>query len=195
MEIDIIKRETTGMGPNVYHENDTIAKYEIMDGAPVRGEPLSVSFFLFSSQLVTKWVSEINTVCVGTLGESIPIRLFLAGYEMTPTMRDINKKFSVRYYLNLVLIDEEERRYFKQQVGRLNVSPNKRQRELIKEQTRQLKSELVACRSLKKDETKFKLLLLRFWQLMKTRGLPSSVVPFVFNYLFEIKTLNLHASA
>lgn len=68
----------------MYHENDTIAKYEIMDGAPVRGE-------------------------------SIPIRLFLAGYEMTPTMRDINKKFSVRYYLNLVLIDEEERRYFKQQ--------------------------------------------------------------------------------
>ena len=38
MEIDIIKRETTGTGPSVYHENDTIAKYEIMDGAPVRGE-------------------------------------------------------------------------------------------------------------------------------------------------------------
>lgn len=68
--------------------------------------------------MVTKLVSEINTVCVGAVGESIPIRLFLAGYEMTPTMRDINKKFSVRYYLNLVLIDEEERRYFKQQVGR-----------------------------------------------------------------------------
>lgn len=50
------------------------------------------------------------------VGESIPIRLFLAGYELTPTMRDINKKFSVRYYLNLVLIDEEERRYFKQHV-------------------------------------------------------------------------------
>ena len=50
-------------------------------------------------------------------GESIPIRLFLAGYDLTPTMRDINKKFSVRYYLNLVLVDEEERRYFKQQVS------------------------------------------------------------------------------
>ena len=50
-------------------------------------------------------------------GESIPIRLFLSGYELTPTMKDINKKFSVRYYLNLVLVDEEERRYFKQQVG------------------------------------------------------------------------------
>ena len=49
-------------------------------------------------------------------GESIPIRLFLSGYELTPTMRDINKKFSVRYYINLVLVDEEERRYFKQQV-------------------------------------------------------------------------------
>lgn len=49
-------------------------------------------------------------------GESIPIRVFLAGYDLAPTMRDINKKFSVRYYLNLVLMDEEDRRYFKQQV-------------------------------------------------------------------------------
>lgn len=48
-------------------------------------------------------------------GESIPIRVFLAGYDLTPTMRDVNKKFSVKYYLNLVLVDEEERRYFKQQ--------------------------------------------------------------------------------
>ncbi|XP_045111580.1 vacuolar protein sorting-associated protein 26B-like isoform X1 [Portunus trituberculatus] len=84
MEIAIIKRETTGSGPNTFNENETIAKYEIMDGAPVRGE-------------------------------SIPIRVFLAGYDLTPTMRDINKKFSVRYHLNLVLVDEEERRYFKQQ--------------------------------------------------------------------------------
>ena len=63
-------------------------RYEIMDGAPVKGE-------------------------------SIPIRVFLAGYDLTPTMRDINKKFSVKYYLNLVLVDEEERRYFKQQVSTL----------------------------------------------------------------------------
>ena len=53
---------------------------------------------------------------VSSLGESIPIRLFLAGYELTPTFKDVNKKFSVRYFLNLVLVDEEERRYFKQQV-------------------------------------------------------------------------------
>ena len=34
---------------------------------------------------------------------------------MTPTHRNINNKFSVKYFLNLVLVDEEDRRYFKQQ--------------------------------------------------------------------------------
>ncbi|KAF7637662.1 hypothetical protein Mgra_00002920 [Meloidogyne graminicola] len=84
MEIAILKRESVGNGPNVFNESDNIAKYEIMDGAPVKGE-------------------------------SIPIRLFLAGYDLTPTMRDVAKRFSIRYFLNLVLIDEEDRRYFKQQ--------------------------------------------------------------------------------
>jgi len=41
--------------------------------------------------------------------------LFLSGFDITPTFRDVNMKFSARYYLNLVLIDEENRRYFKQQ--------------------------------------------------------------------------------
>ncbi|MCD9646692.1 Vacuolar protein sorting-associated protein 26A [Datura stramonium] len=52
---------------------ETLAKFELMDGAPVRGE-------------------------------SIPIRLFLSPYELTPTYRNINNKFSVKYYLNLVLV-------------------------------------------------------------------------------------------
>jgi hypothetical protein len=51
--------------------------------------------------------------CCSTIGETIPIRLFLGGFDLTPTFRDVNKKFSVRYYLNLVLIDSENRRYFK----------------------------------------------------------------------------------
>ncbi|CAH7676985.1 vacuolar protein sorting-associated protein 26-domain-containing protein [Phakopsora pachyrhizi] len=84
MELSIIRRETTGTAPNQYNESETITKFEIMDGAPVRGE-------------------------------TIPIRLFLGGFDLTPTFRDVNKKFSTRYYLNLVLIDEENRRYFKQQ--------------------------------------------------------------------------------
>jgi len=84
MEIVVIKRESTGSGANTYNESENIAKFEIMDGAPVRGE-------------------------------SIPIRLFLSPYELTPTYKNVHNKYSVKYYLNLVLVDEEDRRYFKQQ--------------------------------------------------------------------------------
>ncbi|KAH0584913.1 hypothetical protein H2248_008189 [Termitomyces sp. 'cryptogamus'] len=49
-------------------------------------------------------------------GETIPIHLLLGGFDLTPTFRDVNKKFSTEYYRNLVLIDEEDRRYFKQQI-------------------------------------------------------------------------------
>ncbi|KAG5351663.1 Vacuolar protein sorting-associated protein 26B-A [Termitomyces sp. Mn162] len=48
-------------------------------------------------------------------GETIPIHLLLGGNDLTPTFRDVNK-FSTRCYLNLVLIDKENRRYFKQQI-------------------------------------------------------------------------------
>nr|POE59940.1 vacuolar protein sorting-associated protein 26a [Quercus suber] len=79
-----LKDVIIGSGANTHVETETLAKFELMDGAPVRGE-------------------------------SIPIRLFLSPYELTPTYRNINNKFSVKYYLNLVLVDEEDRRYFKQQ--------------------------------------------------------------------------------
>ncbi|KAL2946916.1 hypothetical protein AAZX31_20G042800 [Glycine max] len=65
-------------------ETETLSKFDLMNGVPVRGE-------------------------------SIPVRLFLSPYELTPTYRNINNKFSVKYFLNLVLVDEEDRRYFKQQ--------------------------------------------------------------------------------
>lgn len=39
MELSIIRRETTGSPPNQYNESETITKFEIMDGAPVRGAP------------------------------------------------------------------------------------------------------------------------------------------------------------
>ncbi|XP_053683619.1 vacuolar protein sorting-associated protein 26B-like [Sabethes cyaneus] len=104
MEIAIIKREQTGSGPNIFTENEIIAKYEIMDGSPVKGE-------------------------------SIPIRVFLAGYDLTLTMREINKKFSVRYFLNLVLIDTEDRRYFKQQEITLWRKADKTRKSLTPSQT------------------------------------------------------------
>ena len=83
MELEIRRRETTGSGSNQYNETQTMAKYEVMDGAPVKGE-------------------------------CIPIRLFLSAYDLTPTYKVLNR-FSVKYFLNLVLVDEEDRRYFKQQ--------------------------------------------------------------------------------
>lgn len=46
--------------------------------------------------------------------EEIPIRMFLSGFpELTPTMEKVNNKFSVKYFLNLVILDEHNRKYFK----------------------------------------------------------------------------------
>jgi vacuolar protein sorting-associated protein 26 len=41
--------------------------------------------------------------------------MFLSAYDLTPTYKNVNNKFSVKYFLNLVLVDEDDRRYFKQQ--------------------------------------------------------------------------------
>lgn len=49
-----------------------------------------------------------------SVGEAIPVRLFLGGFDLTPTYKDVYNKFSVSYILNLVLVDEDDRRYFKQ---------------------------------------------------------------------------------
>ncbi|CUM65451.1 uncharacterized protein PRCAT00003090001 [Priceomyces carsonii] len=83
MELSLVRRETVGAPPNQITDSETVVRFEIMDGAPVKGE-------------------------------TIPIRLFLGGYNLTPTYKDVNKKFSTRTYLSLVLIDEDARRYFKQ---------------------------------------------------------------------------------
>ncbi|MCQ2816321.1 MAG: vacuolar protein sorting-associated family 26 protein [archaeon] len=81
MELQIIKRE------NLEKQDENppacMAKFELMDGSPVRNE-------------------------------KIPIRLFLKPYDLTPTYESINNQFSVKYYINLVLEDNEENRFFKQ---------------------------------------------------------------------------------
>ena len=60
-------------------------RYEVMDGAPVRGD-------------------------------RIPLSVPLAGLAtLTPTMVVANGLLAVRYFLNLVLIDDADRRYFKSQ--------------------------------------------------------------------------------
>ena len=100
MEIALIRREVSGEGAKnaivaananggaskeILTETQTLVRYEVMDGQPVKGE-------------------------------SIPIRLFLQGIagDLTPTYESVYNRFSVQYFLNLVLVDEEDRRYFKQ---------------------------------------------------------------------------------
>jgi vacuolar protein sorting-associated protein 26 len=84
MELAVIRRESAGATQSsTYTDSENITKYELMDGAPIKGE------------------------CV-------PIRLFMEPLALTPTYRSVRNIFSVKYYLNLVLVDEEDRRYFKQ---------------------------------------------------------------------------------
>jgi vacuolar protein sorting-associated protein 26 len=107
MELAVLRRETSGEGvaaainsgstpahqQQQHHdasaictETQTLVKYEIMDSLPVKGV-------------------------------EIPVKLFLSGIpaDLTPTYTAVNNRFSVRYFLNLVLVDEDDRRYFKQQ--------------------------------------------------------------------------------
>ena len=42
MEVEIRRRETTGAGTSAHSDTETLAKYEIMDGAPVRGESIPI---------------------------------------------------------------------------------------------------------------------------------------------------------
>ena len=116
MELSIIRRETTGVAPNQYNESETLVRFEvwlcpsytskltnsikIMDGSPSRGTlPLTLARPTHPSH------TQANHPLPST-GETIPIRLFLGGFDLTPTFREVNKKYSTRYYLSLVLIDE-----------------------------------------------------------------------------------------
>lgn len=45
--------------------------------------------------------------------------MYLTPYDLTPSYDNFHNKFSVKYFLNLVLVDDEDRRYFKQQEIRL----------------------------------------------------------------------------
>ena len=47
-------------------------------------------------------------------GEQVPIRMYMNGVQLTPSYKNIHNRLSVKYSINLVLVDEEDRRYFKQ---------------------------------------------------------------------------------
>jgi vacuolar protein sorting-associated protein 26 len=92
IEIQLIKVESIGHGKYMLtiaqkYKSDTqvITKFEIIDGRP------------------------------GT-DEIIPVRMFLDSLEnLSPTYKDLNNIISIRYFIKLVLIDEDDRNFSKQQ--------------------------------------------------------------------------------
>lgn len=53
MDLEIRRRESTGSGANTHVETETLAKFELMDGAPVRGL-LELYFLVDSNQNMTR---------------------------------------------------------------------------------------------------------------------------------------------
>ena len=61
--------------------------------------------------------------------ETIPFRFFLEPYNLTPSYTDVSGNFSVRYYLNLIVKDQNNNKYFKQKeifLYRLYLKNNKK---------------------------------------------------------------------
>lgn len=116
MELSIIRRETTGAAPNQYNESETLVRFEVSYRLVAILGPgkwslmllylTDYGWFSFTRYVQTKRIESTNTLLTSNTGETIPIRLFLGGFDLSPTFRDVNKKYSTRYYLSLVLIDE-----------------------------------------------------------------------------------------
>lgn len=85
-EVGIVRKEFIGSGkPSDAVETETLQKFEIMDGTPI-------------------------------VGEVVPIRLYLKSIpRLTPTYSNVHNCFRVLYFINLVLVTGEGKRYFKQQ--------------------------------------------------------------------------------
>lgn len=84
MELCIVKKEIFGPPSNpIFTDTKNIARYEIMDGGPI-------------------------------IGEIVPIRFYLSSVEgVTPSINNINNCLTCKYLINIILYDDEEKRYFK----------------------------------------------------------------------------------
>ena len=85
-------------------DSEVVGTFEIMDGSPYKGN------------IIYYYIQINNTfyIFIKSSDEWIPIRIYLSAYKLTPTYLNLNNRFSVQYYLNLVLIDTDERKYYKQ---------------------------------------------------------------------------------
>merc|ERR1740139_562715 len=103
MELAVIRRETCGEG--------VMAPAQAEGMPPMQGNQKQGDVITETQTLIRHEIMDGAPV----KGEVIPVRLFLGGIpaDLTPTV--MAPRFSIRYYLNLVLVDEVDRRYFKQQ--------------------------------------------------------------------------------
>ena len=118
MELAIIRRETSGAGVQQFSESESLLKYELMDGAPVKAEVGARKQLCHHTDTLPSHITLSHHPFKPpsiVFPQVIPIRLFLSRLDLTPTYRAVNNVFSVKYFVNLVLVDEEDRRYFKQQ--------------------------------------------------------------------------------
>ena len=69
-----------------------------------------------SSRNLKLWTApRLKVFSFYNLDESVPIRIFLQAFNnLSSSYSNVNNKFSVQYFLSLVLVDHEDRRYFKQ---------------------------------------------------------------------------------
>ena len=84
MEINLVRKETFGTGSNT-------SKTE--------------------TETLVKY--EVMDGCPAQ-GEQVPIRMYMNGVQLTPSYKNIHNRLSVKYSINLILVDEEDRKYFKQ---------------------------------------------------------------------------------
>ena len=84
MEVQLLKKETI-----------------FMDAASKKAKPKIVATF----ELIDGGPNK---------NETIPFRFFLEPYNLTPSYPDVSGNFSVRYYLNLIMKDQKNNKYFKQ---------------------------------------------------------------------------------
>lgn len=80
MEVEIRKRESAGSGASVYNDTDTVAKFEVMDGAPVRGECIPIRMFLAAYPALTPyaWQGGWRGLTKGIFACSLSVSLLAA---------------------------------------------------------------------------------------------------------------------
>lgn len=108
---------------SAYHLNDVILGkvYFLLVALNVKYMEVAIQRI----ETITMGRSSVNeTVNIATFevmdgspvkGECIPVRIYLNGLDLCPTYKNVQNKLTVKHYINLLIVDEEDKRYFKKQ--------------------------------------------------------------------------------